>query len=139
MTSFVLDASVTLSWAFEDEASPYADRVVGSLGSKRASIPPIWTLEVTNGLLSAIRRGRIELAGAMRLIGVLDRLPLEIDRESPRTTIEPRILDFGLTHNLSSYDASYLELAMRRGLPLATRDARLAQAAGVVGVSILQP
>lgn len=139
MTTFVLDASVTLAWAFADEASPYANEVIGSLDNRAASIPFIWKLEMTNALLVAIRRGRIERAGALRLIGVLDRLPLRIDQEPPRTTFDLGILDLGFAHNLSAYDASYLDLALRRSLPLATLDSRLATAADAVGVEIFRP
>jgi hypothetical protein len=66
-------------------------------------------------------------------------LPLEVDLEVARDALGQRILGLGLTHGLSAYDASYLELAMRRGLPLATQDDRLMRAAGAVGIEILQP
>lgn len=139
MTSFVLDASVALAWSFEDENSPYSEFVIGSLDRQRASVPAIWPLEVTNALLVAIRQGRIERAAATRLLGVIDRFPLDIDRASSRIVFEPNVLDIGLTHNLTAYDASYLELARRRGIPLATQDKRLAEAGHAAGVEILQP
>jgi len=139
VTSFVLDASVALAWSFEDENSPYSEFVIGSLDRKRAAAPAIWPLEVTNALLMAIRQGRIERADATRLIGVFDRFPLDIDRANSRIAFEPKVLDIGLTYNLTAYDASYLELALRRGLPLPTQDKRLAEAANAAGVEILQP
>ncbi len=139
MTPFVLDASVALAWSFRDENSPFAQSVIGSLDRRRAVAPAIWPLEVANALLLAIRQARIDRAAATRLIGVMDRFPLEIDRANSRIVFEPNVLELGLTHNLTAYDASYVELALRRGLPLATQDRRLAEAANAAGVEILQP
>lgn len=137
MTLCVLDASVALSWSFEDETSPYAEEIIEALKSTTATVPPVWPLEVNNAILTAVRRRRMPEADAIRLLAVLDTLPLDIDEEVPREALGQRILELGLTHGLSSYDASYLELAMRRGLPLATQDDRLVRAATNTGVRIL--
>ena len=139
MTLCVLDASVTLAWAFKDEVSPYAAFTVRSVKNARAVVPTIWPLEVTNALVSAVRRGRIDELISNRIRSTLDRLPLDIDSEIAIASHGQRILRLGIDHGLSAYDASYLELAMRRGLPLATQDERLIRAADAAGIDILQP
>jgi len=139
VTFCVLDASVALSWSFEDETSPYAEAVIEALKSTSASVPLVWSLEIENALLAAVRRRRIQEADAFRFLTVLDNLPLETDLEVAREALGQRILGLGLTHGLSAYDASYLELAMRRGLPIATQDERLKHAADAAGIDILQP
>jgi predicted nucleic acid-binding protein len=102
-------------------------------------VPLVWPLEVDNALLAAIRRRRILEPDAFRYLTVLDTLPPEVDLDVARGALGQRGLGLGLTHGLSAYDASYLELAMRRGLPLATQDERLQRAAGAAGIEILQP
>jgi predicted nucleic acid-binding protein len=139
VTRCILDASVALSFIFEDESSPYAEEVIEALKTGSAVVPLAWPLEVDNALLAAIRRRRIQEADAFRYLTVLDTLPLEVDLEVARDALGQRILGLGLTHALSAYDASYLELAMRRGLPLATQDERLLRAAGAAGIEILEP
>ena len=139
MTLCVLDASVALAWSFKDEVSPYATFIVRSAKSARAVGPVIWPLEVNNALISAVRRERIDELVANRIRDTLDRLPVDIDSEIAVASLGQRILRLGIEHGLSAYDASYLELAMRRGLPLATQDERLLRAAGAAGIEILQP
>jgi len=139
VTLCVLDASVALAWSFKDEVSPYATFIVRSAKSSRAVAPVIWPLEVNNALISAVRRERIDELVANRIRDTLDRLPVDIDSEIAVASLGQRILRLGIEHGLSAYDASYLELAMRRGLPLATQDERLLRAAGAVGIEILQP
>ena len=139
MTLCVLDASVALAWSFKDEVSPYATFIVRSAKSSRAVAPVIWPLEVNNALISAVRRERIDELVANRIRDTLDRLQVDIDSEIAVASLGQRILRLGIEHGLSAYDASYLELAMRRGLPLATQDERLLRAAGSAGIEILQP
>jgi predicted nucleic acid-binding protein len=139
VTLCVLDASVALAWSFKDEVSPYATSIVRSAKSARAVAPIIWPLEVNNALISAVRRKRIDELVANRIRDTLDRLPVDIDSEIAVASLGQRILRLGIEHGLSAYDASYLELAMRRGLPLATQDERLLRAAGAAGIEILQP
>jgi predicted nucleic acid-binding protein len=138
VTVCVLDASVALAWAFEDEASSYADEVIEALKVTDAPVPLIWPLEVNNAVVLGFGRGRFQEADAIRFLNVLDSLPLAIDTEIARHELGSRILRLGLAHGLSSYDASYLELAMRRGLPLATLDQRLVRAMAKTGVPILR-
>ena len=139
MTLCVLDASVALAWSFKDEVSPYATFIVRSAKSARAVAPIIWPLEVNNALISAVRRKRIDELVANRIRDTLDRLPVDIDSEIAVASLGQRILRLGIENGLSAYDASYLELAMRRGLPLATQDERLLRAAGAAGIEILEP
>ena len=139
MTPFVLDASVALSLIFEDEFSPYSDAVAEPLKRGQAAVPMIWPLEIANAILTAVRRGRIPETDAPLLIGTMGRLRVTIDRAIAPEFLAQTTLTVGLAHRLSAYDASYLELAMRRGLPLATQDERLTHAAGAAGIEILQP
>jgi predicted nucleic acid-binding protein len=139
VTPFVLDASVALSWFFDDEFSPYSDSIAEIMPRSQAVVPIVWPLEMANGFLSAFRRGRLPEAKAPALIGAINRLRVDIDREIAPEVLTQAVLNVGLAHRVSAYDASYLELAMRRGIPLATQDERLMRAADAAGIDILQP
>ena len=132
---FVLDASITMTWCFVDEASAYADTVLTRLGHASALTPGIWPLEVCNALAVAERRGRIDQAGVSRFLTALSALPILVQPERPERAFN-NILALARQYALSSYDASYLDLAMRYGLPLATADTRLKEAAQAAGVAI---
>lgn len=132
--NFVLDASVTLGWAFEDERDELSLTVLDMLEGSEAITPHIWPLEVANGLLTAERRGRIDPADANRFAALLLELPIVVEPvERSRPLLAARSL--ARTHDLSAYDASYLEAAIRHGVPLATGDGRLAAAAEEAGVA----
>jgi predicted nucleic acid-binding protein len=139
VTPFVLDASVALSWFFDDEFSPYSSAIAEIMPRSQAVVPIIWPLEMANGFLTAFQRGRLPETKASALIGALDRLRVDIDQGIAPEFLTKATLTVGLAHRMSAYDASYLELAMRRGLPLATQDERLLRAAGAAGIEILQP
>lgn len=126
--SLVLDASVTLAWAFEDEGGEYAASVLHALHGAEAVVASHWGLEVTNGLLVAERRNRIDPEAAARFIRQLLALPIVIEPAS-RSLPFTSTYRFARTRNLSSYDAGYLEVAVRLGLPLATLDRPLLAAA----------
>jgi predicted nucleic acid-binding protein len=132
---FVLDASVAASWAFEDEISPYSDRILGMLDHDTALVPAIWPLEIANAIHGAQRRGHIEAADTARFTGLIPILRIQIDRLRLDQAFTS-VLDLAREHHLSVYDASYLELAMREGLALATQDRRLREAAETSGVKI---
>lgn len=132
---FVIDASVTMPWLFEDESSPYSERVLTALDTDRAEVPPIWTFEVANTLLVAERRGRSTTQGTERSIALLRNLPIDIADSSVASALG-RVLTLARDQGLTSYDASYLELAMRQGLQLATEDRDLQRAARRVGVPL---
>ncbi|MFZ5563990.1 MAG: type II toxin-antitoxin system VapC family toxin [Thermodesulfobacteriota bacterium] len=105
---FVVDASVVMAWCFEDGSSLYADRILKRLRSGTGFVPAIWCLEVGNVLLVAQRKGRISEADSARFLMLLSELPIVIEQE---------------------LGASYPDLAMRKGLPLATTDKILSAAA----------
>lgn len=134
--SFVLDASVALAWCFEDEAIPAADKVLEYLRGSKAIVPGLWFLEVGNALLSAERRGRLTPAESVHFLGLLCQLPIQVEELSPRQAWE-EILSLARIYRLSTYDAVYLALAIRRGLPLASLDGDLCRAAAECGVQTL--
>jgi predicted nucleic acid-binding protein len=138
VSQFVLDASVALSWCFEDEADAAGDAVLRRLTTESASVPAIWPLEVTNVLLAAERRKRLTAAESARFLALVEALPIAVDAHTAARASR-EILVLARAHGLSSYDAAYLELAARSGLPLATRDRRLADAAASLGLELLLP
>ena len=131
--NFVLDASVSLAWCFEDERAGYAMRVLDELSGGEAIVSSLWPMEVTNGLSSALSEKRIDLAGAAEARNTLVALPIVVDPVHRRRAFEdiPRL---ARAHGLTTYDASYLEVAVRLGIPLATLDRALARAAADEGV-----
>lgn len=133
--AFVLDASITLSWAFEDEVSDYADGVLESLSNMRAFVPAIWPLEVSNAMLVAQRRGRIDEPRVERFLNLLQQLPITVN-VIPAESVFDEVLRIARQYQLSTYDASYLQLAIRMRLPLATQDELLRQAAQQCGVQV---
>jgi predicted nucleic acid-binding protein len=133
----VLDASHVFPWLFEDEASPEADALLELVAAQGAVVPALWHLECANGLGMAERRGRLTAAAVREAIVLLEGLPLTIDAPVPARTFGV-VLELMRAHRLTAYDATYLELAMRRGLPLATGDKALRTAATAVGVTLLQ-
>lgn len=131
---FVLDASTALSWCFEDEATPATDAVLDQLAEDRAVVPTLWELEITNVLLVGERRGRLTEAQTAHFVALLSALPINVDLAGPDMTT---VLAVGRQHGLSAYDAAYLVLAERDGLPLATLDDRLQRAAQAAGVELV--
>ena len=132
---FVLDASVALAWSFRDEQNAYAHRMLRRLEDDPAVVPVVWMLEVANGLLVAERRGRFTAADVAQVYGTLADLPIEWSDLTLDQALGP-VLDLARAHGLSAYDAAYLELAMREGLPLATQDEALRAATQRVGVPL---
>lgn len=129
----VVDASVTMAWCFEDEASPDADAVLDTLVHDTAVVPALWSIEVANVLIVAQRKGRLTEAQAVRFLDLLAQLPVDVDTSPPDRAA---LVEAGLRHGLSAYDASYLLLAERLGAPLATLDAPLSQACRDAGVTL---
>lgn len=125
---FVIDASVVMAWCFEDESNTYTDTVLDSLETRSAVVPAIWPLEICNVLLAAERKTRIGEADSIRFMTLIANLPIVIEQESPERMVK-EIFALARAHNLSSYDASCLDLAMRKGLPIATLDKKLMGAA----------
>ena len=133
---FVIDASVTLAWCFDDEASGGADAVLDRLEREAALAPAHWPLEVANALRTAERRGRLEPTDLPRLRALLAALPVEI-APVELTTAMGGVLEAARTYDLSAYDAAYLDLAAVRAIPLATIDDRLRAACVRAGVALL--
>lgn len=125
---FIVDNSVVMSWCFKDESNQYADAILDTLNKSTAVVPPIWPLEVVNVLLVAERRKRLSKADSVRFITLLTQLPITVEQEQPERMMK-EILALAREQRLSSYDASYLDLAMRKGLPIATLDRGLRVAA----------
>jgi predicted nucleic acid-binding protein len=136
--SFVLDGSVSMAWHFKDEADAYADAIAARFPGAQAMVPTIWPLEVANAVLTGERRKRSTEAQATRWLSYLASLPITIDDES-KLRAWSDVLSLARAHNLSAYDAAYLELALRRGLPLATLDNKLKAAATSIGIAEFQP
>jgi predicted nucleic acid-binding protein len=118
---FVLDASVALSWHFEDEVSPYADSVLDRLGRDTAHVPSLWSLEVTNGLVLAERKRLLTSARFLRAVELSLSLPVVVHEFSLGRVLD-NVAGLAREYNLAAYDAAYLDLAIREGLPIATQD-----------------
>ena len=134
---FVVDNSVVMTWCFQDEEHPYAEGVLDHLAASSALVPALWPLEVVNVLLVAERNGRLSEADSLRFITLLNQLPISVDRSWTERSMKD-VLTIGRTHNLSSYDAAYLELAMRRGMPIATLDQNILAATRSIDLPILK-
>ena len=138
MPRFLPDASVTLAWCFEDEASAWTDRLLVRLKSgDQATVPAHWPVEVANALLVAIRRGRITREKGTRFLEDLRALPIQVDPKSTESAFD-RVFTLAEQHGLTIYDAAYLELATRENLPLATLDSDLQKAARAAGVILIE-
>ncbi|MFN2378043.1 MAG: type II toxin-antitoxin system VapC family toxin [Candidatus Binatia bacterium] len=134
--TFVLDNSVTMRWYFGDDApSPmaYATHVLETLTTADAVVPVVWSLEVANVLARAEAKKLATEAKSEAFVALLRRLAINVDGEGVNHALE-NTLQLARRYGLSSYDASYLELAMREGLPLATLDEGLLKAAKRAGV-----
>jgi predicted nucleic acid-binding protein len=128
---FVIDNSVVSGWYLDNQATPYSQAVAERLQDDRAWAPALWELELTNVLRTSCLRQRMTAQSAQAVLVHLGSLPIAVDREP----VPPReLLALALRFGLSSYDAAYLELALRRQLPIATQDANLRMAAVAAGV-----
>jgi predicted nucleic acid-binding protein len=134
--SLVLDCSITLAWVYADETTAAVRHVFDLVSQGGAWAPALWRLEVANVLEMSTRRGRHNAAFRDATLADLTHLPIQVDGE---TDIRAWTETLGLAerHRLTLYDAAYLELAQRRGLPLATLDRDLRRAAGAEKVRAL--
>ena len=130
--AMVLDASIAACWAFQDEDHPDARLAFHQMRSEEAVVPCLWWFEVRNILVVNERRRRIAESDTAAFLANLSQLRIRIDRAPD----ESAVLRLARTHRLSVYDAAYLELAQREGLPLATLDADLKKAAAGEGVAL---
>jgi predicted nucleic acid-binding protein len=133
---FVLDSSVTLAWLLPDEEGERVDALADRLELESAEVPAIWSLEVGNALISALRRARIDDAVIASSLRALATLPINPDRAMGASELSA-IVAIASQHGLTTYDACYVELAQRRHLPLATLDRKLREACDAMGVAVL--
>ena len=135
MSGLVIDASSVLAWCFEDEGVPEADALIERVAADGAAVPGLWSLEIANGLVMGERRGRLKPAESAAFVSMLEELPIAADPASGARALH-ETMSLARAHRLTAYDAAYLELAMRLGLPLATGDRSLRAAARRVGVEL---
>lgn len=133
MKEFVLDCSATLPWVFASEATPASDALLDVLvDGGKAWVPALWHLELGNVLLGAKRKDRIDQAGIEMFLSTLGVYDIEVDRETMNVAWS-RTLSLAESSGLTAYDAAYLELALRKGLPLASFDEPLRRAVRQAG------
>jgi len=133
---FVLDCSIAMAWLFHDEATPKTTALLNRLATETALVPAWWFVEITNVLAMAERKARITPPQSDAFIADLSKLGIERDNEAPDRAFT-HLLSLCRTHRLTSYDAIYLDLAIRRSLPLATLDDHLRRTARKLGVGLL--
>ncbi|UCE30259.1 MAG: type II toxin-antitoxin system VapC family toxin [Burkholderiales bacterium] len=134
MMPFVLDNSVVSGWYLENQASAYTDSIAERLQADRAWVPSVWELELVNVLRNACIRQRMTAEAAHRVVAHVMSLPIEVERQpGPPSEILGLSLRFGLT----AYDASYLALALRLQIGVATVDEALRAAARAAGVGVV--
>jgi predicted nucleic acid-binding protein len=131
---FILDNSIVCGWFIESQASPQADAVAQRLQTERAAVPLVWELELSNVLRTACLRQRMTAQQAQTTLARIVSLPIEVDRQSAKPS---ELLGLALRYGLSTYDAAYLELALRLQRPVATRDGPLRDAALASGVGVV--
>jgi predicted nucleic acid-binding protein len=132
--AFVLDNSVSSGWYLKNQTTSYTEAIARRLQDEKAHVPALWELELTNVLRTACLRQRMTAAQAQTTLTEISSLPIEVDRTAVPVS---QILALALRFDLSSYDASYLELALRLQLPIATKDGPLRDAAVASGVGIV--
>ena len=133
----MIDASDALAWCFGDERTEATASLLERLLTGAAAVPSLWHLEVANGLALAERRGRITPAESAELIALLEIIEIVVDGDTPARAFT-RVLDLARQERLTAYDAAYLELAMRLGASLASKDGDLCDAAERLDVSVLR-
>lgn len=137
MKRFVLDASVALSWCFEDQQTAFSEAVLSALKRDAAPVvPPLWMYEVLNVLALARRKGLMDKATAATFWNKASRAAVIVENAGDTAH---KIIELSERHGLTAYDAAYLELALREGLPLATLDNELKKAARAAGARLFTP
>ena len=134
--AFVVDCSIAMAWLFNDEATPKTEALLTRLATETALVPAWWFIEITNVLAMAERKGHITPTQSDAFIADLGKLGIERDDEAPHRAFT-YLLELCRRHRLTSYDAIYLDLAVRRNLPLATLDEDLRKSAKRLGVRLL--
>ncbi len=132
----VVDASIALTWCFEDEVTEATEAIGTRVDSEGAVVPDLWRLEVANALMLAERRGRLKRSNMEQRLELLAALPIAIDANTASRTWTDTLL-LARAERLTLYDAAYLELAIRRDIELATLDRDLRRAARKMGVAVV--
>jgi predicted nucleic acid-binding protein len=135
MPRIVVDASVTIAWLFDEDAG--TAKLKRPLERSELVAPWLWRLEIANAVLVRERRKVLTEAQALRILQLVDELPIELIAEPALRTVSG-LAQTARPHQLSSYDAVYLDLAIRFGLPLFTRDKNLRAAASRAGISLVK-
>ncbi|MDH5479204.1 MAG: type II toxin-antitoxin system VapC family toxin [Nitrosomonas sp.] len=136
MNEFVLDCSIAVAWLFEDEATAQTDELLEQLKDSQAFVPNLWHLELGNVLIQAERRKRITATQISARLELFSHLPIVTDTETDSRAFR-EILLLARTETLTTYDAAYLELVIRRGIPLATQNKALIRVANRIQVQLL--
>jgi predicted nucleic acid-binding protein len=136
LSGLAVDCSVTMAWCFEDEKNPYADAILSALDETDALVPSIWPFEVANVLALSERAGRLDVARSAWFIRFLNDLPIRVDDRSTSSAFGD-MLAVARAHDLTLYDAAYLEVALRNGVGLATQNNALRAAALRLGVAYI--
>lgn len=136
MSSFVLDCSVAASWVFDDEIEPRVDDLLDQVKADGAVVPAIWHLELGNVIVLAEKRGRLTSDQVEKAFLFYGNLAIGTDQETTERAFR-EIARLARAEGLTTYDAAYLELAVRRRLPLATLDKDLIRAAKNTAVDTL--
>jgi len=134
--TLILDCSIPMAWCFADESTPEAAEVQDRMASEAAVVPGHWFLEVANVLAMAEKRGRVSFDDSRQFVELLSFFDIQADDEVFRRAFN-HLLPLCRSHGLTSYDAAYLDVALRRRLPLASLDDALRHAAASLGVQVL--
>jgi predicted nucleic acid-binding protein len=138
MASLVIDASAILPWCFDDEAIAYTEGLLNRCAAgEEVMVASVWPLEITNGLLSVQRRGRVTAEWVEQFLVQILRLRIYVEPFTTQQAVRD-VRQLAQTHQLTAYDAAYLALALRDNLPLATLDIELKQAARATGVKLIE-
>jgi len=138
ISEFVIDNSIVMAWCFKDETALYPQKVLEALSHCEAVAPSIWPLEVCNVLAIAERKKRLSKSDSTRFLALLNDLPVFVEQETPER-IFSTIFSLARERCISTYDASYLDLSIRLGMPLATQDSGLRSAARKCHVPLFEP
>jgi len=132
---FVLDCSVSVPWYLDDERTPYSERILSSLPNNDPVAPLLWRSEFANAILVARRRRRITADRHAEILRQIEGLEVMLDQQPVAMSA---LTHLAVSYNLSAYDATYLELAQRLALPIATQDKALIKAAKACGVDLFK-
>lgn len=129
----IVDASVTVAWFVRNQATAYTDRIRRRTRSERLHVPAIWPLEITNALWQLQRRKLLSDRQVNTIIDLVEPLDIVVHKDTPAPR---RLLAIARDHDLTAYDASYLDLALALRYPVACRDGPLKDALRAAGARL---